>query len=216
MGKYEYYLINLNEDMYLDSIMEKFGEFLDVYVTHMGWDGQDAVQLFVDSGLARVFERQDPKYVAGKSGAELTLYAMEKCGMDEEVPTGVTVGFSIPYFIGEMVGYFQVKNGMRYQRIFDAIPYQRMEELARLNQDLFPAEFEEVIKEELACVPYHSYLKERRKLWGFTQAELASRSCVSLRAIQQYEQGAKDIRKASVGAMQRLAMALRCNIEDLI
>lgn len=45
---------------------------------------------------------------------------------------------------------------------------------------------------------------------------LSQRSGVSLRMIQQYEQGAKDIRKASASGLLALAGTLHCDIEDLI
>jgi transcriptional regulator with XRE-family HTH domain len=39
---------------------------------------------------------------------------------------------------------------------------------------------------------------------------------VSLRAIQQYEQGQKDIRKAQAASVQALAKALGCDVEYLL
>ena len=55
-----------------------------------------------------------------------------------------------------------------------------------------------------------------RKERGLTQAELAKRSQVSLRSIQMYEQRNKDINKASVDTVYRLAKALGCTTEDLM
>jgi transcriptional regulator with XRE-family HTH domain len=59
-------------------------------------------------------------------------------------------------------------------------------------------------------------LKRIRTAYGFTQAELALRSGVSLRSIQMYEQRNKNINKASVDTMYRLAKVLGCTVEDLI
>lgn len=49
-----------------------------------------------------------------------------------------------------------------------------------------------------------------------TQAELARRSGVSLRSIQMYEQRHKDINKASVETVYRLAKVFSCVVEDLL
>lgn len=59
-------------------------------------------------------------------------------------------------------------------------------------------------------------LKRVRTAYGFTQAELAERSGVSLRSIQMYEQRNKNINKASADTMYSLAKVLGCTMEDLI
>lgn len=59
-------------------------------------------------------------------------------------------------------------------------------------------------------------LKEIRENNGLSQSELAVLSNVSKRMIQYYEQGAKDINKASAQTIYYLSQALNCNMEDLI
>lgn len=59
-------------------------------------------------------------------------------------------------------------------------------------------------------------LKKIRKAAGLSQSKLAEVSGVNLRMIQYYEQGAKDINKAEVLTVYRLARALNCIVEDLI
>ena len=59
-------------------------------------------------------------------------------------------------------------------------------------------------------------LKRIRTAYGCTQTELAQLSGVSLRSIQMYEQRNKDINKASVDTVYRLAKTLGCVMEDLI
>ena len=61
-----------------------------------------------------------------------------------------------------------------------------------------------------------SKLKAKRELAGLSQADLARISGVSIRMIQYYEQGYKDINKSAVETMKKLADALNCLIEDLI
>ena len=59
-------------------------------------------------------------------------------------------------------------------------------------------------------------LQEKRKEKGLSQSQLAEASGVNKRMIQYYEQGAKDIRKAQVETVFKLAHALGCLIEDII
>lgn len=61
-----------------------------------------------------------------------------------------------------------------------------------------------------------SNLKRIRESEGLSQSELARVTGVSVRMIQYYEQGYKDINKASVETAIRLARALRCDVEELL
>ena len=59
-------------------------------------------------------------------------------------------------------------------------------------------------------------LQRQRKQCGYSQSELAEKSGVNLRTLQQYESGAKDINKASVQTVVALANVLGCRAEDLL
>lgn len=59
-------------------------------------------------------------------------------------------------------------------------------------------------------------LQKIRKNKGLTQAQLSELSGVSLRMIQYYEQGYKDINKAQAIVLYQLAQVLECTIEELL
>lgn len=61
-----------------------------------------------------------------------------------------------------------------------------------------------------------SNLQQKRKDAGYTQRELATRSGLSIRTLQYYEQGVLDINKASASTVYRLALALGCPMEELL
>lgn len=63
---------------------------------------------------------------------------------------------------------------------------------------------------------YRSSLKFMRESKGMTQAELAEKAGVNLRMVQNYEQGFKDINKATVLTVLRLAEALGCDVYDIL
>ena len=61
-----------------------------------------------------------------------------------------------------------------------------------------------------------SNLKRIRADAGLSQTDLANLSGVSVRMIQHYEQGVKDINKAQALTLYKLARALNCKMEMLI
>lgn len=63
---------------------------------------------------------------------------------------------------------------------------------------------------------YKSRLKFIREKRDMTQAELATRSGVNLRSIQNYEQGFKDINGAKVTTVLALADALECDVYEIV
>lgn len=61
-----------------------------------------------------------------------------------------------------------------------------------------------------------SNLKKIREEKNVTQIKLAEVSGVSLRMIQYYEQGVKDINKAQGITLYKISQALECKIEDIL
>ncbi len=59
-------------------------------------------------------------------------------------------------------------------------------------------------------------LQRMRRLVGYSQRLLSEKSGVSLRMIQQYEQGVRDINKATGINLLALARTLGCRMEDLM
>lgn len=59
-------------------------------------------------------------------------------------------------------------------------------------------------------------LQKIRKSKNLTQSNLADASGLSLRAVQHYEQGDFCFGRVGVGTMLRLAVALGCNLSDLL
>lgn len=59
-------------------------------------------------------------------------------------------------------------------------------------------------------------LQEKRKSAGLSQSQLAEKSGISVRVLQNYEQGSRDINKASGETLKKLADALGCQIENIM
>ena len=59
-------------------------------------------------------------------------------------------------------------------------------------------------------------LKREREAAGMSQADLAALTGISVRVIQNYEQGVRPLSGARAITVYRIAKALGCSIEDLI
>lgn len=61
-----------------------------------------------------------------------------------------------------------------------------------------------------------SKLKDMRESKGLSQAQLAKKARISLQRLQHYEQGFRNINKAEVMVVLRIADALGCDIRDIL
>lgn len=59
-------------------------------------------------------------------------------------------------------------------------------------------------------------LQEARQAAGLSQRQLAEKAGISVRTLQHYENGDRDIRKAAVETVLALAEALGCDINKII
>jgi len=275
MSSYNYYLMDLNDGLYMEPMMICLGEALEYFTNDLSMLGQEALERFVASGIAEEFERQNPVYVLGKSGIELADCILEytgkltskgqvtecanggdasdedacssdsrgrdsrgrdasggdirttptpnSCAADKDAAvarSGATVHDAERIWaswIGEMIAYYQAASGCSYERIIEALPYPRLVELAIVYaSEATPETFAEILDERIAEAPRTSRLRTRRIAAGLSQAQLAKRAGVSLRALQQYEQGSKNINHAQAAALYRIARVLGCTIENLL
>ena len=204
--------------LYLTDAMTNLGEMTEYAHYACNTDLDMTLSCFVISGYAGRFQVGDPEVVSGMSGTELYMAIMDKCGMGLNPYPAPLVRYDTDfyYWIGYILAYTQWFSGQAFKSITDAV---KTEDFMRMYPALHTASedraAEEILKirRERAMA---SRLQEYRKRLGFTQAELAEKSGVNLRTLQQYEVGDKDIAKASVGSVIALAKALHVEPESLI
>ena len=124
--------------------------------------------------------------------------------------------YSAEYWSGWILARYQWECGLRFRDIVRFLP---LRDILRMYPAMHEASEERFIA-AADQIREHSRkearLQQIRRLNTYSQKMLSQRSGVSLRMIQQYEQGAKDIRKASASGLLALAGTLHCDIEDLI
>lgn len=59
-------------------------------------------------------------------------------------------------------------------------------------------------------------LQALRLAAGLSQSQLAEETGISVRMIQKYEQGAKDLNGAKLHTLLKLCLALKCRLSDIV
>lgn len=207
--------IHAYSQLYLSKASRAVGNMLHDAVFEYEMDGTDFLKRFIQSDVAEQFENGNPKYIAGKSGLELFLEVVEKTA-GQHISADLIENYdrSDVYWVGWMLTHYQWYSGRTFGSILDTIPYR---ELLGLYDTLHEADIQKSY--ELLDAHFEnssSRLKSARIRCGLTQATLSYESGVSLNTIRAYERKSKDLNKASVEIIMRLAKVLQCDISELI
>jgi len=205
------------QEIYLSRVQSMLGDAFDYAVNTCDILGSDFIKLFVISSACRRMEKGEPAYLTGKSGIELVAEIVaETKGQEVKIELQDNYGRSKEYWIGWAMAYYQWYSGRKYSDIFKVISFAELQEIYYTLHEADITKFSDIIDERVKEYYSETNLKRIRATYGFTQAELAERSGVSLRSIQMYEQRNKDINKASAETLYRIAVTLGCAMEDLI
>ena len=173
--------------------------------------------MFINSGIAELFGSGRAKYVAGLSGTELALEVMQKSGLNTEgLQAQVEYDYSPEYWTGWALAYFQWFTKRPFKNIAECVTMQEILQLYPTLHEASEEKFVETVNRLIRNKNLPTRLQKRRKDAQLTQKELAERSGVKLRTIQQYEMRAKNINKAAAETLLQLAQVLYCSIEDLL
>ena len=210
-------MIHAYSENYLDDAMRNLGEAFDFAHTVGRLDLDSFFAMFVNSGIADLFGNGHPKYVAGLSGTELAMEVMRKSGLNPDgLQAQVEYDYSPEYWTGWALAYFQWFTKRPFKNIAECVTMQEILQLYPTLHEASEEKFVETVNRIIRNKNLPTRLQKRRKDAGLTQKELAERSRVKLRTIQQYEMRAKNINKAAVETLLQLAQVLYCSIEDLL
>lgn len=210
-------MMHAYDEMYLDDAMKNLGEAFDYAATVLNIPMDDFLDMLIISGIGEQFSSGMPKFVSGLSGTELVWEVMHRTGKNTDFPAPKTeYDYSAEYWCGWILAFYQWHTGKSFK---DIKKYLTMSEIYKLYPTLHEAseeKFIDVANSILERKNLPTKLQSIRKAIGLSQKQLSEKSDVTLRMIQQYEQRAKDINKATASNLFALAQALGCKAEDLL
>ena len=204
-------------ESYLNKAQALLGDAFDYAINVLEMDGASFTKMFIGSSVSKRLELGEPAYLQGKSGIDVVVDVIEETtGTTPQIIPQDRMERSAAYWIGWAIAYYQWYSDRKYGEIFSAMPFEELLNLYPALHEADISKFVEIADKQLRERFPETNLKRIRQVYGCTQAELAIKSGVGLRSIQMYEQRNKDINKASVEAVYRLAKVLGCSVEDLI
>lgn len=210
-------MIHAYSEDYLHDAMSNLGEAFDYASSACHIDPEEFMQLFIVSGCADQFGKGNPKIISGLSGTELALRIFSKTGKSvAPADDQIAYDYSADYWCGWILAYYQWFMGYSFRDIHQRISMNEVYKLYSVMHEAPEEKFVDTVNAIIARRTTSTRLQIQRKNLGLTQTQLAEKSGINIRTLQQYESGAKKINKASVQAVQALAAALDCRLDDIL
>ena len=210
-------MIRAYQEAYLSRAQAVLGNAFDYAVNDCGIPGDHFIQLFTVSSVSKRLENGEPACLVGRSGIELVMdIVLETKGTQLETEPRNHFERSREYWIGWAVCYYQWYSSRSYREIFQALPFEELQEMYYPLHEADITKFVDIAEERVHATFPDTNLKRFRTTYGCTQAELARQSGVSLRSIQMYEQRRRDINKACAETLYRISKVLGCTMENLV
>lgn len=210
-------MIHAYAEKYLNDAMDNLGEAFDYAVNACSLAIDEFMDLFIASGYSDSFGKGSPKHVSGLSGTELVMEIIEKSGKQISFPEPQTdYDCSPEYWCGWILAYYQWETGRTFKDIHNNISMLEVRKLYSTLHEAAEERFVDTVNAMIRRKNAPAKLQQQRKRSGYSQKELAQKSGVNLRTLQQYELKTKDISKASVHTVLALANVLGCRVEDLM
>ena len=210
-------MIRAYHKVYLEKARNNLGRMLDFATYDLGYDPCTFFDLFMNSGLAKRFEKGEFKVTVGMSGIELAYWVLEltEHQVEDQQPR-YSADRSPEYWAGWALAYYQWETAMPFQDILECVPLDDIIRMYSPYHEMDIRQFCDRMNDLYRTANPETKLKQIRQRAGLSQRELAEQSGVPVRTIQQYEQRQKSINKAQAEYLMMLANALKCKAEDLI
>ena len=210
-------MIHAYDKVYLDKARTALGRMLDFAVYDLKIDLTEFFDLFIASGVASRFEQGDYSVIVGMSGVELAYKVLEESAIEvTRIKPHYTADRSAEYWTGWALAYYQWVTALGFAEIIHSVPIETIVGMYSPYHEMDVRQFCDKMNELYRAANPETQLKRRRKNAGLSQRELAERSGVPLRTIQQYEQHQKSINKAQAEYLVMLAKVLCCDVDTLL
>ena len=209
--------MNAYPETLLPNARSRLADAADYAVIDLDVPIDDFFSFFAASEWARRIERGDRPTILGISGIELAQNVLsDKIGQHEFRSARESLHRTKAYWTGWILAYYQWVSRRTFREILQALPASTIERMYGVYheapEERFASTADSILREKFP----DTRLKRIRSAYGCSQSELSELSGVGIRSIQMYEQRRKDINKAKVESVWRLARALGCEIEDIM
>jgi len=210
--------MNAYKEIYLNNAANSFGSMMDYATNDCRLDGDKFLHMFITSGLAKQFERGNPKVIAGMSGIDMAHYSIKNAtGTMPSVDPIHSVDYRTPEFwAGWALAKYQWHTAKSFSSILRSFPFTEITERYHPLHEADISKFYSVADSIISSVNQKTNLRIMRENAGLSQSQLAFDADVSIRSVQMYEQRKKDINKAQAITLAKIARVLGCDVEDLM
>ena len=173
------------------------------------------VNIFINSKAINKIEIMHPGYFFGMSGIEICQNILDEANIkyDKSIEYE-SLDRNIYYWLGDSLAYYAFNKNYRYKYVFSFISIESLLKMYDKYHEIDISYFVNKLDEYRKLSP--SKLKNIRENRRLSQNDLSLYSMVSLRTIRAYEQKQKDINKAEVMTVLKLAHTLNCSIDDIL
>lgn len=206
------------DKIYLEKARVSLGRMLDFTVYDLNYNITDFFNMFISSGVAKLFESGDSSILTGKSGVELAYAVLDYSNENADIKTQpkYTSNRSPEYWAGWALAYYQWYTSLSFSEIIKYIPVKNIVAMYPKYHEMDIRQFVDEMNRLYYSMKKNTNLKEKRLQVGLSQSQLSELSAVPLRTIQQYEQRQKNINSAKLETVVALSKVLSCQPTDLM
>ncbi len=209
--------MNAYYEGYLDNAQDTLGNMMDYAVHSCGIAAEKIFEMFLISGAAKQFERGNPRYIAGMSGAELASEAVLKVtGKQLEEPEEYDMTKSPEYWCGWILAYYQWRTGRSFQKIHQVVSIDEILCMYPTHHEADEERFVETMEYIYQKRHTKSYLQQMRENIGMGTDELSEQTGVPKQVIEGLEMDFTKINATDTITVFHLSRVLGCSMEMLM
>ena len=210
-------MIHSSDEIYMPKAQTALAQMLRYAVEDLHIELNEFWDMFLISGVADLFGKGDFRFLVGMSGIEGAREVVWRLTGEwpQEEPTFRLEKDPI-YWTGWILAWYQWYSGQSFRRISGFLTAEQVRDMYSPSHEMDPLQFADAADAIRRRKEMMTRLRMYRDRRGFSQAELAQESGVSVRMIQHYEQRQKDLNKAQTKTIWLLARALHCTMEELM
>jgi DNA-binding XRE family transcriptional regulator len=212
-------MIHAYSELYLEEMQGDMGLVFDLAVNVLHYDINEFNEIFINSTIAKKIEYGDSSVLAGKSGIEMLYDILDEHGdkyrdiQQEDIDIWSR---SPQYWVGWILCYYQWYTAISFLEIYKTVTAKDIEDMYMPYHEMDESQFVDEINRRRSDIRAMTYLKYFRQKAGYTQQQLADLTEVPVKTIRQYEQGQKNINKASAETVIKFSRVLCCQPFDLL